>query len=236
MQILKKNWKVVETLLLTAPWLYYLLGEFMQSQVCNNQAITCTGTKLPDFLNHSAVYDVVFLRAGYLAHNSHWFSELLIFSIYFIALLLTRDAEFSFIFTVFFAVFHEAFWSSFELIYNENNVYGGQSPFWISVLSILCITAVFIYYKFFFHWQFLIVIGGFTAYLECWWIFAQLHETVIYGGLSSYYSNFAVNAWEVGSFAWLFILLISYLLMFKSQAQRRIRRTAVSLTNGRFAR
>jgi hypothetical protein len=225
---------MLETIALSLPWMYFLLGEFLQSQQCYHQSILCTGTRLPDFLAHSLTYDIVFLRAGYLAHNSHWFSQLLLFMIYFIALFGTRDAEFSWIFTVFFGVFHEAFWSSFEFIYNENNVYGGQSPFWITILSVLCIAAVLIYYKFFFHYSFLIVIAGYVAYLEAWWIFAGLHETVIYGGLSIFYYNFAVNAWEVGSYAVLFCLLSAYLLTHKYYALRlRTRKPEVKSEIGR---
>ena len=211
-QEIKKNWNLIETIGLSVPFLWLLVGEFLQTASCKGLFV-CQG--LPDFLTHSFQYDVFFLRAGYLLHNSHWFSELLLGLFYFVCLGLTRDPKFSFIFTVFFGVYHEVFWSSFEYIYNQNNVYGGQSTFYIAVLSVLFIYAILLYRKFFFTVGFAMITSIYLMFLETWWLVDKLHETVIYNGLSPFYYDLQINGFEVGGYFLIFCMFCAYLAMFK---------------------
>lgn len=224
---IRKEWKVIETALLSVPFIWLLVGALLQSHSCDDPNLfsgqdifsLCNGTHVPDFIKDGIYYDLVFLRGGSNPNESHWISTIMVCLMYFVSLAIVKQGRFAFIFTVWFGEFHETFWSVFEYAYNRVSVYGGEHLvlFWIFAPSILLVLGLMIYSKFFFQWGMLAVVGIWIGYLEAWWIFAGLHVTVLLKGLSPYYYSVSVNLWENGGWEIVTATALLYLLKYKRQ-------------------
>src|SRR5574337_285730 len=116
--------KFLTDLAIILPFSVFLFGLLGQAtEVCGNGInfpfvwekgnFFCFGQ--PDWLRHTPVYDMVFLRAGMDAFSSHWFSELFFPIVFFVCYFLTFDTKVSLIYSFFYLLYHEANWSFAEL-------------------------------------------------------------------------------------------------------------------------
>lgn len=185
--------------------------------VASAKGFFCYG--YPQFLQHSAYYDLFFLRGAFVKGAEHWTSALILSLVPLFVFAFTRKARFAFWTGIFFPLQHEIYWLIPAWAFKnpvgtlDDSIYYSIVCFFVSLFVIRRYKAL--------YWrkEFLLVLGSYFSVLFAWAVTDNFHVTV--GGalgvpiLTPYYLNFLTNFFEVFSWLELGIAFIIYIYIFR---------------------
>lgn len=211
---LQKNQKLNLAIDLTIIFLIsgFMFNLILQDTSCNGNFFCWSN---PDFLKHSLVYDILFLRAGLSPQNAHWSVELLVPIFFFVSMFVSKSVKFAVAYTGFWACYHEFTWSLSQMLYRY-----GQTAIWEILLSIVVFSVIIMKPKLFLNKSFLIVTLLMLSFLGAWFYFDNLNVTVglqpnQINVMTDNYDSWLTNFFEVGYWYLAFILLVLHIIRHK---------------------
>lgn len=231
MKIKEQDKKFLLDVMFIAPFCVLLFTTLLSSTNCGgyNTSYFCTG--YPQFLQHNATYDILFMRAAPLVRGAeHWSSALVLGILPIVLYAITRDSRFAFWSAILFALWHEGYWLitgfTFHYFYNTLNFYNNffGSVYYLVIIIAVSTFVIRRYKSIYFSKPFLLATIAYQILLLCWGFYNGLQVTVA-GGLGQpiltpYYWDYATNGFEVGS--WIFLAVEIAIVVFIQNRVKRI--------------
>jgi len=207
--MLQKQKDAIYTFIFLSPFCLLLTALLLGSANCH-ESYFCIG--YPAFLQHSAFFDFFLLRADFTnaVQVSHWSSELLIAIFPFIVFVYTKNSEFAFSATMFYAIQHEILWMLTLLNHQDYSNGGIKIDFWLAGYIAISLYFLWQYRKTFFTKEYFMCIVIYYIYLALQWAYWHYQPNDA--------SNFAFD--ETGTVSWLvWTIMILILLYFKRKVE-----------------
>ena len=174
----------------------------------------CSG--YPQFLQHSPLFDLIFLRGAFVSGAEHWSSAMFLCIVPLIIFVITKNGRFAFWSAIFYAMTHELYWQIFALTNNNDIGYIWDIVYFLIVILAVSFFVIRRYRKIFFTRGMVILLLGYNSFLTIWSYYG-FHVTVVgalaHPILTKWYLDFQTNFFEVSSWIFLgieFIILIYY--------------------------